>query len=87
LLDVQARPGYAALPVVEEDRVGGALDGVRPGVVENDVGALAAELQGQLLQVAGPGGRDDQLADLGGTGEGDLVGAAFGDTRQRLSLG
>jgi hypothetical protein len=34
------------------------------------IGALAAQLQGQLLQVAGPRGRDDQLADLGGTGEG-----------------
>src|ERR1700684_4065883 len=56
-----------------------------PGVVENDVGALAAELQGQLLQVAGPGGRDDQLADLGGTGEGDLVDVPV--RRQRRARG
>ena len=43
------------------------------GVVEDDVGALAAEFQGELLQVAGPGRSDDQLADLGGAGEGNLV--------------
>ncbi len=51
----------------------GAFDGGGPGIVEHDVGALAAEFQGQLLQVASPRGRDDQLAHLGGTGEGNLV--------------
>ena len=45
-------PAHAALAVVEEDRVGGALDRAVVGVVEDDVGALAAELQGDLLQVA-----------------------------------
>ena len=65
--------GDAALAVVEEDRVGGARDRIIVGVVEDDVGALAAQFQGQLLQVAGSRSRDDQLADLGGTGEGHLV--------------
>ena len=51
----------------------GALDRLGAGVVEDDVGALAAELQGQLLQVAGGGRRDDQLAHRGGTGERHLV--------------
>ena len=59
--------------MVEEDRVGGARDRIIVGVVEDDVGALAAQFQGQLLQVAGSRSRDDQLADLGGTGEGHLV--------------
>ena len=52
LLHEQARPGHAALAVVEEDRVGRALDRAVHGVVEHDVGALAAELQADLLQVA-----------------------------------
>src|SRR6266446_4871439 len=73
LVHEQARAGHAALAVVEEDRVGRALDRAFRGVFEDDVGALAAQFQGQLLQVAGPRRRDDQLAHLGGAGEGDLV--------------
>ena len=54
LLDEQPRSGDAALAVVEEDRVGGAGDGrVGIGVVEHDVGALAAEFESELLEVAG----------------------------------
>ena len=59
--------------MVEEDRAGRAGHGrVHVGVGEHDVRRLAAQLQRDLLQVARRG-LDDQLADLGGAGEGDLV--------------
>ena len=45
---------------------------VEIGVVEDDVGRLAAELEAEALAGAGGGGADD-LADLGRAGEGDLV--------------
>ena len=73
LVDVQARTGAAALSVVEEDRVGRAGNaGLHVGVVEHDVGRLAAELQRNLLQISGSR-LQDELAHLGRAGERDLV--------------
>src|ERR1022692_3576705 len=85
-LDDQARASDAALAVVEEDRIGCALDGRGPGIVEDDVGALAAQFQGQLLQVAARCCRHDQLAYLGGAGEGDLVHIVVGGQRRAGGL-
>src|ERR1700722_3521818 len=73
LVDEEARAGAAALAVIEEDGAGGAGDGgVEIGVVENDVGGLAAEFERDFFEVAGAG-LDDELADFGGAGEGDFV--------------
>jgi hypothetical protein len=68
--------------LVEVDAVDDALDGlVDGGVLEHDVGRLAAELEGEAR--ARPGQRPlDQLADLGGAGERDLVDAGVGDERR-----
>src|SRR6185295_15922233 len=73
LLDDQARAGAADLSLVEPDGVHHALDrAVEVGVVEDHEGGLAAELQGELLAGARRG-LADEAADLGGTGEGELV--------------
>jgi hypothetical protein len=81
LLHEDARAGAADLPLVEPDRVDHALDdAVEVGVVEDDEGRLAAELQRQLLAAPG-GGRADDAADLGGAGEGDLVDVRVLDDR------
>ncbi len=59
--------------MIEEDGAGCSGDGgVEIGIVENDVGRFAAELEGDFFQVAGAG-LDDQLADFGRAGEGDFV--------------
>ena len=59
--------------MVEEDGVGGAGNGgLHVGIVEDDVGRLAAQLQRNLLQIAGSG-LQNQLAHFGRAGEGDLV--------------
>ena len=59
--------------MIEEDGAGRAGDGgVEIGVFEDDVGRFAAEFERDLLQVAGRG-VNDELADFGGSGEGDLV--------------
>ncbi len=72
LLDEQPGAGHATLAMIEEDGVGRPGDGgLGIGVGEDHVGALAAELQGHLLQAA----------DLGGPGEGDLVDAVVGSER------
>ena len=72
-------PGAADLALVEVDPVDDALDGlVERRVVEDDVGGLAAELEGERLV----GARDalgDQLADVRRAGERDLVHARVGD--------
>ncbi len=69
------------MTLVEEDAVDDALDRlVHGGVVEDDVGGLAAELEGHLLVGAGDG-TGDGLADVGGAGEGDLVDARVLDDR------
>ena len=73
LVREQARARRAALALVVEDRVGRPGDrAVEIGVREDDGRRLAAELERDALEVAG-GGLDDQLADLGRAGEGDLV--------------
>ena len=84
-LHEQARAGAADLALVEPDGVDHALDrAVEIGVVEDDEGRLAAELQRQLL--AGAGGRlADDAADLGRAGEGDLVDVRMLDDQPRRS--
>ena len=72
-LDEQPAAGRAALAAVEVDGVEGALDGrVQVGVGEDDVGALAAELEGRPLERVGGGFLDD-LGRIDVAGEGDLV--------------
>ena len=74
-------PGAADVALVEEDAVDDALDGlVERGVVEDDVGRLAAELERDPLVGAGDGPRD-RLADLGRAGERDLVDVGVPDQR------
>ena len=69
------------MALVEVDAVDDALDGlVERGVVEHDVGRLAAELEREPL--AGAGERAlDRLADVGRAGEGDLVDAGMAHER------
>ncbi|CAB4942372.1 unannotated protein [freshwater metagenome] len=74
VLDVEARAGGADLALVEEDAVRRAGDGRRDvGVAQDDVRALAAELERHALEVRAAGRLGDELADLGRAGEGDLV--------------
>ena len=73
-LDEQPAAGAAALALVEEQAEVGALDGgVEVGVGEDDVGALAAQLQADALEVALGGRLHDDLAGRVFAGEGDLV--------------
>ena len=81
LLHQQAGAGAADVALVEEDAVDDALDGLVDGrVVEDDVGGLAAELEGDPLVGAGHG-LGDRAADLGRAGEGDLVDVRVRDER------
>jgi hypothetical protein len=74
-LHQQAGARAADLPLVEPDRIDQPLDrAVDIGVVEDDVGGLAAQLERQRLARAGRG-LADAAAHLGGAGEGDLVDA------------
>jgi hypothetical protein len=53
-LDEQAGAGAADVALVEEDAVDDALDGlVERGVLEDDVGRLAAEFEGEFFAAAG----------------------------------
>ena len=74
-LHQQARSGAADLALIEPDRIHQPLDGaVQIGVVKDDVGRFAAQLQRQRL--AGACGRLPDFAPHGGgAGEGDLVDA------------
>ena len=66
-------PGAADLALVEEDGVNQAFDSaIEVGIVEDDEGRFAAQLQGQLDAFAG-GGAADEAADGGRAGEGDFV--------------
>ena len=79
----KTRARTAALAVVEEDRVGGALNGafqVRD-ILEDDRGRLSAQFQGHFLQVS-LRRVDDELADLGRAREGDLVHARMARERR-----
>ena len=73
VLDEQSGARGAGLTVVEQEAAGRAGDrGVEVGVGEDDLRALAAEFQRDLLEVARRG-VDDLPADLGRPGERDLV--------------
>src|SRR5690606_2300850 len=76
-----ARARAAHLTLVEPDRVDHALDyAVKVGIVEDDEGRLAAQLERELLP--GTRGRDaDEAADFGGSRECDLVHAIVVDER------
>ena len=58
--------------VKEKSEVRSLHGGLHIAALEDNVGALAAELEGDSLQV-GRGLRLDDLSDLGGAGEGHLV--------------
>lgn len=74
LLDVDTGTGTAALAVVEEDTEVDPRDGVVDvGILENDVGGLATELESDLLQVGRGSSLENCAANDGGTSEGDLV--------------
>ena len=73
-LNIKPRAGTATLAVIEKDRAGGTGDGrfKVSGIFENNVGRFAAQLEGDFFKIS-RGGVDNHFADLGGTGEGDLV--------------
>jgi len=76
-----ARPRTAVLPRVVEDRPQGLLDAdVEVGVVEHDVGRLAAELERDARDVR-RGRLHHRRADLGGSRERDLRDTRIGDQR------
>ena len=81
--DQQSRAAHAELAGVEDEGLDDGADGhVEVGVLEDDVGGVAAELHGDRLEVlAGDAG--GVPADRGGPGEGDLVDA--GVPQQRLA--
>ena len=73
LFDVEPRARAAALAVVEEDGAGHARNRRGDvGILEDDIGRLAAELERHLLQVAS-GRLHDELTDFGRAGERDFV--------------
>lgn len=74
LLHEDAGTSAAALPVVVVDAKVDPVDGVVDvGIVEHDVGRLAAQLERHLLQVRRRGRLHDLPADDGRSGEGNLV--------------
>ena len=79
LLDVDTRTSAAALSVVEVDTKVDPVDGlVKVGIGKDNVGALAAELEGDLLQVGASSRLHNLSANDGGTSEGNLVNAHVG---------
>ncbi len=79
LLDEDAGAGAAALAVVEVDaKVDPGDGGLDVGVVEDNVGGLAAELEGDLLEVGRGSSLENGAADEGRAGEGDLVNVHVG---------
>jgi hypothetical protein len=74
LLDVDTGSSTAGLSVVEEDSHVGPLNGlVEVGVLEDDVGGLSSELEGDLLEVGIGGSLHDGASNEGGSSESDLV--------------
>lgn len=79
LLDQDAAAGTAALAVVEVDTKVDPRDGVLDiRVVEDDVGALAAQFERDLLEVTLGSGLEDLATDHGGAREGNLVNVHVG---------
>lgn len=77
--NVDTRTSAAALSVVEVDTEVDPVDGLfEIGVSEDDVGTLASELEGDLLQVGASSRLHDLSADNGGTSEGNLVNVHVG---------
>ena len=88
VLHEQPAAGAAALALVEVQPEHRAFErGIQVGVGEDDVRALAAELERDPLEGVG-GARHDDPADLGRAGEGDLVDARVLDERRagRLAI-
>src|SRR6266545_6614433 len=71
-LDQDAAPGAAVLPGVAEDGEDGTRGLFEVGVREDEAGGLAAQFEGDALDVSG-GEALDLDADLGRAGEGDLA--------------
>src|SRR2546427_219960 len=72
--DESARTGAAALALIEEEREVRAFDGFfHVGIVENNIGAFAAEFERDALQICFGSGFHNEMADFGGTGERDLI--------------
>ena len=85
LLDEQPAAGRAALAAVEVDGVEGAGDGLlHVGVGEDDVRALAAQLERGPLERVG-GGLLDDLGRIDVAGEGDLVDVGMDAPARRRS--
>ncbi len=73
LFDVETRTRAAALAVVEENGAGGPGNGgIHVGIIQHDVGRLAAQFQRNFFQIAG-GGLQDQFADFGRASKGNLI--------------
>ena len=63
------------------------LDGfVHVGVVEDNVGALAAKLERNAFEIRFGGGLHDQVADFRGAGEGHFVDAVMSSERRPRRL-
>ena len=74
--------------LVEENAAQGDPDGlVQVEVGENDEGALAAELQGNLLEVGLGAGGHDGVADLSAAGEAKFANLQGQVRSRRLPLG
>src|SRR6202011_2310948 len=81
-LHIKSRSGAAALAVVEENGAGRTRNGrFEIGVFEDDVGRFATEFKRNFLEIP-RGSVDDQFADLGRTGESNLI-----DPRMRCQRG
>src|SRR5262249_41707117 len=84
LVDEHARAGVADLSLVTEDSPEAGVDRrIEVRVGEDDLRALAAELEGDLLEVRLCRGVEKTSCGAYGSGEADLVDA--GVARQRLS--
>lgn len=79
LLNQQTGTCAAALAVVEEDTEVGPRDGVvNVSIVKDNVGRLATQLKGDLLQVTLGSGLQDGTANEGRASEGNLVNVHVG---------